>query len=318
MQYSNDAFRPYDLVLLALTLAMRTELPNLPALLAFECAARHLSFASAAIELNLAQSTVSHRVRLLENQLDCKLFERLPRNLKLTEVGKTYLPNVRKTFDELAISTAGLFGASSNKIISVRASVSYELLWLIPRLHSFWSQHPNITIKLQTSVWPDDLSKEEIDLEIRFGHGNWDGYQSQLIHNDVAVMLCSPTTQKNNGKIKHVKSLLDKNLIHIFSMEDLWFRFFQKNNLDFKQTYKSLYVDSTVAALDLASSNNDTYVFAPKLLADKHISEKKLTQAYKVELPIKSAHYLLTPITSSPQKPETGLFKSWLLDNLKS
>lgn len=297
---------------------MRTELPNLPALLAFECAARHLSFASAAKELNLAQSTVSHRVRLLEGQLGSMLFERLPRNLKLTEAGKTYLPTVRKIFDELEISTVGLFGANASKVISIRSSVSYGLLWLIPKLHLFWSQHPNITIKLQTSIWPDDLSKEEIDLEIRFGHGQWDGYQSQLIHNDFAIMLCSPQTIKKNGKIKQIKPLLDKNLIHIFSMEDLWFRFFKENNLDFKQSYKSVYVDSTAAALDIASSNKNTYVFAPKLLAKKHLDEKKLAQAHPVELPINSAHYLLTPITSSAQKPETGLFKSWLLGNLNT
>ncbi len=297
---------------------MRTDLPNLPALLAFECAARHLSFASAAVELNLAQSTVSHRVRLLESQLGCMLFERLPRSLRLTEAGKTYLPTVRKTFDELATSTVGLFGSNSNKIISIRASVSFGLLWLIPRLHSFWSLHQNITVKLQTSVWPDDLSKEDIDLEIRFGHGDWEGYQTELIHNDVAILLCNPSTQKSNGKVKQFKSLLDKNLIHIFSMEDLWFRFFQDNNLEFKQTSKSLYVDTTAAALDLASTNHHTYVFAPRLLTQKHVTEKKLVKVHPVELPINSAHYLLTPITSSPPKPETGLFKSWLIEQLNS
>ncbi len=295
---------------------MRTELPNLPALLAFECAARHLSFASAAIELNLAQSTVSHRVRLLESQLGCKLFERLPRSLRLTEAGKTYLPTVRKTFDELATSTVGLFGSNSSKMISIRASISFGLLWLIPRLHLFRAQHDNINIKLQTSIWTDELSKEEIDLEIRFGHGRWDGYEAEMIHDDTAVMLCSPGTQKANGKIRNIKSFLNKNLIHIFSMEDLWMRFFSQNSIEFQQTENSLFVDSTAAALDLAAMNPDTYVFAAELLAQKHIEEGKLIQANSVKLPVNSAHYLLTPVNSTPQKPETGLFKSWLLANL--
>ena len=44
---------------------MRYDLPPLPALQAFEAAARHENFATAAAELNLSQSAVSHRVRLL-------------------------------------------------------------------------------------------------------------------------------------------------------------------------------------------------------------------------------------------------------------
>ena len=296
---------------------MRSELPNLPSLLAFECAARHQSFAAAAIELNLAQSTVSHRVRLLENQLGTLLFERLPRNLKLTEAGKMYLPTVKKVFDELSISTAGLFGSNTKKSICVRSTISFGLLWLIPRLQLFRAEHENIIIQLQTSVWPDDLSKEQIDLEIRFGNGRWEGYEIEHIQHDQAILLCSPATENANGKIKDIHSLLDKHLIHIYSLEDLWIRLFMDNKLEFKRSENSVIVDSTIAALELASSNN-MYVLAPELLVKNHIKEKKLIQAHPVKLAIKSAHYVLTPINSSPQTVEVGLFKSWMLSQLQS
>ena len=295
---------------------MRTELPNLPALLAFECAARHLSFVSAAAELNLAQSTVSHRVRLLESQLGCLLFERLPRNLKLTEAGKSYLPTVRKAFDELSTSTAGLFGIGTHNSISVRASISFGLLWLAPRLHLFKREYEHIGIRLLTSIWPDTLAKDEVDLEIRFGYGQWDGYHIELLNSDEAVMLCSPETFKRNGKITNIKQLTDKQLIHIISMEDLWIRLFTLNKLDFNTSNNSVFVDSSSAALELAATNN-MYVLVPKILAAKHLTEKVLVRAHSVQLPINAAHYLLTPANAEPQKPEAALFRSWLVNMLE-
>ena len=70
-------------------------LPPLPWLRAFEAAARHSSFTAAAEELNLTQAAVSHQVRSLEKHLGVTLFERLPRSLRLTEMGAAYLPPLR-------------------------------------------------------------------------------------------------------------------------------------------------------------------------------------------------------------------------------
>ena len=290
---------------------MRNELPNLPALLAFESAARHLSFVGAADELNLAQSTVSHRVRLLESQLGCLLFERLPRNLKLTDAGKSYLPTVRKAFDEISTSTVGLFGIGTQNSISVRASISFGLLWLTPRLHLFRQQYEQIGIRLLTSIWPENLARDEVDLEIRFGYGHWEGYHIEPINNDAAIMLCSPQTEKNNGRIKNLNQLLDKELIHIISMEDLWIRLFSTIKLGFNTQHSSVFVDSSSAALELAVTNN-MYVLVPRFLAEKHLMQKSLIQAHPVEIPMNSAHYLLTPATSTAQKPESALFRHWL------
>ena len=107
---------------------MKSRLPNLPALLAFESAARHKSFSDAGLELDLDPATVSHRVMLLETQLACLLFERLPHKLKLTESGKAYLPTVRKAFEELSVSSTDQFVANLHKSIAIRVPVSFGLL----------------------------------------------------------------------------------------------------------------------------------------------------------------------------------------------
>ena len=64
-------------------------LPSLNALHAFEAAARHQSFAKAALELHVSQGAVSRHVKVLEEQLGIQLFRRQPQGVELTTQGKT-------------------------------------------------------------------------------------------------------------------------------------------------------------------------------------------------------------------------------------
>ncbi len=84
---------------------MQSSIPPLLGLQAYEAAARHLSFAAAATEMHLSASAISQRVRSLETHLGVRLFERLSRSLRLTEMGEAYLPAVRDIFEDLSAST---------------------------------------------------------------------------------------------------------------------------------------------------------------------------------------------------------------------
>src|SRR5690606_34856978 len=67
-------------------MTLRSDL--LPALVAFESAARHQNFAHAAEELHLTSSAVSHHVRKLEARLGVALFQRHARGVSLTAEGR--------------------------------------------------------------------------------------------------------------------------------------------------------------------------------------------------------------------------------------
>src|ERR1700730_14584530 len=114
-------------------------LPPLHALRAFEAAARHLSFARAAAELNLTPSAISHQIRHLEESLGRRLFERRPRSLELTPLGKVYFPLVRNAFEQLAQATALIGGAGPERsnVLTISCMPSFAMVWLIPRLPSF-------------------------------------------------------------------------------------------------------------------------------------------------------------------------------------
>ena len=84
---------------------MTYRLPALNTLRAFEAAARHLSFKTAAGELGVTAGAVSQQVKKLEISLGVPLFRRLPQGLLLTTEGETYLPLITKVFDDLTRAT---------------------------------------------------------------------------------------------------------------------------------------------------------------------------------------------------------------------
>lgn len=192
-----------------------TTIPPLLGLHAYEAAARHLSFAAAAAEMHLSASAVSQRVRSLEAHLGMRLFERLPRSLRLTEMGEAYLPAVRDIFEDLSAATSGLFGGSEQASLTVRVQIAYAATWLAPRLPEFCASFPHIDLKLVSAIWADALPPFEIDLEIRQGNGSWPGFVSTKLHDDTAVAIYGPQFLTLHGPANHISDLVSHGRVHV-------------------------------------------------------------------------------------------------------
>ena len=143
-------------------------LPPLNHLRAFEAAARHLSFTTAAQELNMTQSAVSQQIKSLETYLGQPLFNRRPKGLELTAMGKNYLPTVRDAFQTLGRGTRMVMDGSLKATLEVQCNLTFSVRWLAPRLHRLYRQHPNIRLNITTTIWEPMGNVEDADVEIRF------------------------------------------------------------------------------------------------------------------------------------------------------
>ena len=75
--------------------------PDFRQVKAFVAVAEKGSFTLAAKEIYLTQSAVSHSIRALEEQLDCKLLDRSRRKVELTPEGIVFLKRCRRVMQEL-------------------------------------------------------------------------------------------------------------------------------------------------------------------------------------------------------------------------
>ena len=84
---------------------LKNRLPPLDPLVAFEAAARLLSFTRAGEELHLSQAAISQQIRSLEQSLQVKLFTRSHRAVQLTNEGREYQHTVAAVLKQLAGAT---------------------------------------------------------------------------------------------------------------------------------------------------------------------------------------------------------------------
>lgn len=285
---------------------MPYHLPPLPWLRSFEASARRGSFAAAASELSLTSAAVSYQVRALEELLGRPLFERLPRGLRLTDLGKAYLPSIRKAFSELSVSTLGIFGPEGDISLDVRVSVSFGVLWLAPRLGAFLAAHPNFRIRLLSAIWGDALPADRIDVDIRFGHGAWPGYAARLLVNDPVILVTPPSSN-----VMGPRDIRPGELIHILGVEGDWLHLFTGTDQmpPFEQV--GLTVDTSLAALELAAAGSGVALVLERF-ARPFIEQGRIRAVPGLQLPQEQSHYLLTRDGLNAPRAEAMLFCDWL------
>ena len=292
------------------------QLPPLAWLRAFEAAARHQSFTLAATELNLTQAAVSHQVRSLEKHLGVVLFERLPRSLRLTDIGAAYLPPLRNSFDELAAATAGLFGPVGKRMLTVRAPISFLALWLAPRLPSFQKQWPDISLRISTIVWAPASSDEVADIDIRFGDGKWSGFKSSLLLRHKVIPVCVPGMVEGADDAARLRSLLTgKMLIHVTGYENLWQRLAQSAGIPMPPS-PGMNIDTTISALEMAACGVGPAIVLDGL-AESYLRDGRLVRPVDAELAVEESHFIVQAEGGKRMTAEAMLFMKWLNEEVE-
>ncbi len=290
---------------------MEPALPPLVWIRSFEAAARHLSFAAAAQELNLTPAAVSQHMRALEAQLGFALFERRPRGVALTASGSAWLPSVRKALDELAVATAGLFGAAVRRRLTVRCIFSFAALRLAPRLPAFLAANPGLSLRLLTAVWSDPAQAETLDVDIRYGDGRWNDAEALRLSEPVSVPVCPPGAAFGADPAAGLRAALAGGAIHVMGCENLWTAMARGLGWPEAVVAGGAAVDSSVVALEMVAAGAGCAMIERDLAA-RHVAEGRVCAPPGLELAHDQAHYALLPRGARPPSPAALLFRGWL------
>ncbi|SLN60655.1 transcriptional regulator GcvA [Oceanibacterium hippocampi] len=138
-------------------------LPASAALQAFTVAGRSLSFSKAAAELNLTAGAISRQIRALEEQLGTALFRRHHKRVELTEAGRRFLDDIAPSLEHIAAAADRLRQGGVASALSIGAYPTFAIRWFIPRWGRFYDRHPEIDVRLTTSMGPFDFRNADYD-----------------------------------------------------------------------------------------------------------------------------------------------------------
>lgn len=129
---------------------------------AFIAVAETGSFSEAAERLHLTQPAVSKRIAGLEQQLDVRLFDRLGREVNLTEAGRALLPRAYQilgVLDDTRRALTNLNGEVSGRL-TLATSHHIGLHRLPPLLRAFTRSYPQVALDIQ--FLDSEVAYEEI------------------------------------------------------------------------------------------------------------------------------------------------------------
>jgi LysR family glycine cleavage system transcriptional activator len=308
---------------------MSRRLPSLNALRAFESAGRHLSFSRAAEELFVTQGAISRQVKSLEDMLGLKLFRRMTRAIELTERGREYLPTVCEAFDRLEQATIRLSNKDSHSILTVSVLPTFAMRWLIPRLPNFVSRHPNVEVRMITSIRPVNFWREDIDLAIRVGlppeaaseqggprislqmADDWTDVRTYRLMPDVLVPVCSRSLLDRHAPIRTPADLQRVPLLHMASRAHAWPDWFKAAGVPFRQTGEDASYGHFFLVLDEALQGNGV-ALVPLALAEADIASGRLVIPVDFHTESAGAYYVLCRNHQAESKA-IQVFRDWLM-----
>lgn len=297
---------------------MADRLPPLTALRAFEAAARHLSFAQAASELNVTPAALSFQIKSLEAHLGAPLFHRLNRAVSLTEAGKALAPGATDGFDRLHRAWAAAKRSGTGRGLTITAGPAFTAKWLAPRLFTFASAHPEIELRFSATLRLVDFDHDDVDVAIRFGNAGKDGdvYSTPIIDEWVTPMMAPALAER----IRRREDLRDLPLLH---QDDIRFL---RPRLDWPAWFKAAGLGEASDtgprfsqadhALDAAEAGMGV-VLGRASLSEKSLREGRLVAPFRLALRTQ-ANYRVLCRTGAETKAPVKPFLEWLFGEVTS
>ncbi|MGC0876443.1 LysR substrate-binding domain-containing protein [Pantoea agglomerans] len=172
---------------------MKRRLPSLNALRAFEAAGRLGRLNLAADELAVTHGAVSRQVKQLETWLGTRLFTGTRHAPQLSTAGARLLPELSTAFDRIEMAVCEI-AKDREGPLDVSCPGTFTMKWLIPRLHHFNVQHPDIEVRLSSHAKSSDPLTESADVAIRITHGSWpDNMEVLPLFNERFGPVCTPS-----------------------------------------------------------------------------------------------------------------------------
>jgi DNA-binding transcriptional LysR family regulator len=282
----------------------------LPALAAFEAAARHQNFAHAAEELHLTASAVSHHVRRLESRLGVPLFQRHARGVALTAEGRQLADTAGSALADMEDVLRNLrTDRDADPVVRIATLHSWTCGWLLPRLHDFATRHPEIRISIETGFALARFDDSGPDLGIRHGPGHWPGLTAQLLLDEDMFPVASPR-MPGVSRVREAADIARLPLVADTARQGWpdWFRHAGVRGVNVMERYR--FSDSNAALT--AAANGLGVTLAREHIVPPFLEDGRLVPLTGPRMRSRWSYYVIHP-SHRRLKPAAKAFADWLL-----
>ena len=276
------------------------------ALRAFEATARVRSLTKAAEALHLTHGAISHQIKSLEADLGVRLVERAGRGIRLTDEGERFAARVRTAFAELTTAVQEITARANPRMLRVSVVPSFAARWLLPRIGRFFAVHPDIDLVVSANMAVVDFQRDDADVAIRYGFGEWEGVRVEHILDDSFFPVCSPRIE--GGVPKRPTDLARYTLLR--ADDEPWLPWFEAAGLDWPEPTRGPMFNDSAHMMQAAAEGQGVALARATLLGNDE-RNGVLVRPFAIEAPAPRRFYLVYPPRNA-DSPKLAAFRAWL------
>lgn len=288
----------------------RAFVPPADTLIAFECAARHLSFTRAAEELHLTQGAVSKQVRHLETRLGVELFRRVRQRIVLTDAGRLYLHDIRGALEQMTAATRQVMSyAGSADVLNLAVLPTFGTRWLAPRLAGFSKRHPDAGLNLSVRLQPFDFNEEPFDGAIHHGGPVWAGAIAEPLFDEEVVPVASRAFRDRHG-IRAPQDLARVPRLQLATRPLAWRQWFDMAGVETDTAFQGARFEQFVMITE-AAIHHAGAALVPRLFIEPELASGRLVKLFDQPLGQQTAYYFVYP-EGRTMRPVVEAFRKWI------
>lgn len=268
---------------------MRPHLHHLNGLRYFEAAARYESFTLTADALHVTQAAVSHQIKELESALAIALFERHPRQVRLTPMGRKLAAALASAFDEIGQALRDL-QRQTDASLFLAVTPSFSAKWLASRLPRFWAANPSIELHLHHTVQSNSVTRGKADAAIIWSARQPERVWAKRLFGTQLVPVCAPDLLQTGRTLRSPADLQHYQLLHEDSYDD-WECWLNKAGVKGMYARQGLIIDDSNALLLAAMAGQGIALGRTALIAED-LRMGKLVRPFELTIETEGAYWL--------------------------
>ena len=298
---------------------IKNRLPPLDPLIAFEAAARHLSFTRAGEELHLSQAAISQQIRSLEESLRVKLFTRSHRAVQLTNEGREYQHTVSAVLKQLAGATMDIRNAEFSQQLVIGCDESFAACWLGPRFDALRRLLPEVALRIVASDDYGESLGADVQVAVLHGDGHWPGFEACRLFDEEVFPVCSPDYDHAGAGEDWVGWLLQAQLIDLADSHWNWMNWrlwLGGNDIDEPLGHRRLQINSYPLLIEAACQGQGV-ALGWRHLVDDLLAQGRLLRPVEQSLVTEFGYYLLYR-DGQQQDSNVMRLRNWLLTQFEA
>jgi LysR family glycine cleavage system transcriptional activator len=173
--------------------------PSIQSMQAFLQAAKVGSFSSAARQLSLTHSAISQQIRTLEEFVGQPLFVREGGRVVMTDAGVLFANQLADGFEQIDRALSSVKERKVTQTITLDVDPELAQNWLVARLPALLDALAGISVTVFSAPRHERSAFERVDIALRYGYGEWDGFENALICGDRLTVMASPELLRKHG-----------------------------------------------------------------------------------------------------------------------